>query len=202
MTQGAQTGALWWPGWMGYDAGWGRFKSEGTWLIHADVRQKSTQYYKSIILKLKIKTIKFNIKWIDQIRSDQSLSRVQLFATPWITARQASLSITNSRRSLRLTSIESVMPSSHLILCCPLLLLPPILKWHFQQIQNSSKFNCFTATVRLAVSVSLYFTNKLRRWQGSVQKVVLAQEPKIKDRITDGNSPVSTTQQEPLAGLI
>ena len=62
----------------------------------------------------------------DQIRSDQSLSRVQLFATPWIAAFQASLSITNSRSSLRLTSIESVMPSSHLILCCPLLLLPPI----------------------------------------------------------------------------
>ena len=52
--------------------------------------------------------------------SVQSLSRVWLFATPWITARQASLSITNSWSSLRLTSIESVMPSSHLILCCPL----------------------------------------------------------------------------------
>ena len=62
----------------------------------------------------------------DQIRSDQSLSHVRLFATPWITARQASLSITNSRSSLRLKSIESVMPSSHLILCQPLLLLPPI----------------------------------------------------------------------------
>ena len=47
------------------------------------------------------------------IRSDQSLSRVRLFATPWIAARQASLSITNSRSSLRLTSVESVMPSSH-----------------------------------------------------------------------------------------
>ena len=58
--------------------------------------------------------------------SVQSLSRVRLFATPWIAARQASLSITNSQSSLRLTSIESVMPSSHLILCCPLLLLPPI----------------------------------------------------------------------------
>ena len=46
-------------------------------------------------------------------------------ATPWIAARQASLSINNSRSSLRLTSIESVMPSSHLILCCPLLLLLP-----------------------------------------------------------------------------
>ena len=55
------------------------------------------------------------------------LSRVWLFATPWIAARQASLSITNSRSSLRLMCIELVMPSSHLILCRPLLLLPPIL---------------------------------------------------------------------------
>ena len=59
--------------------------------------------------------------------SVQSLSLVRLFATPWIAAGQASLSIINSRRSLRLTSIESVMPSSHLILCRPLLLLLPIL---------------------------------------------------------------------------
>ena len=58
--------------------------------------------------------------------SVQSLSSVWLFATPWIAARQASLSITNSRSSLRLMSIESVMPSSHLILCRPLLFLPPI----------------------------------------------------------------------------
>ena len=58
--------------------------------------------------------------------SVQSLSRVQLFATPWATARQASLSITTSRSLLKLMSIESVMPSSHLILCHPLLLLPPI----------------------------------------------------------------------------
>ena len=59
-----------------------------------------------------------------QFRSVQSLSRVRLFATPWIAARQASLSITNSRSLPKLTSIESVMPSSHLILCRPLLLLP------------------------------------------------------------------------------
>ena len=58
--------------------------------------------------------------------SVQLLSRVRLFATPWTAARQASLSITNSRSSLRLMSIESVMPSSHLILCRPLLLLSPI----------------------------------------------------------------------------
>ena len=63
-------------------------------------------------------------------RSDQSLSRVRLFATPWIAAHQASLSIINSRSSLRLTSIESVTPSSHLILCRPLLLLPPIPLFH------------------------------------------------------------------------
>ena len=62
----------------------------------------------------------------DHITSDRLLSRVRLFATPWIAARQASLSITNSWSSLRLTSIELVMPSSHLILCHPLLLLPTI----------------------------------------------------------------------------
>ena len=68
------------------------------------------------------------IQWehILQFSSVAQLSRVWLFVTPWITARQASLSITNSRSSLKLTSIESVMPSSHLILCCPLLLLPRI----------------------------------------------------------------------------
>ena len=64
---------------------------------------------------------------IFQFSSFQSLSHVQFFATPWIAAHQASLSITNSRSSPRLMSIESVMPSSHLILCCPLLLLPLIL---------------------------------------------------------------------------
>ena len=58
--------------------------------------------------------------------SVQLLSRVWLFATPWATARQASLSITNSRSLLKPMSTESVMPSNHLILCRPLLLLPPI----------------------------------------------------------------------------
>ena len=61
-----------------------------------------------------------------RISSVHSLSHVQLFATAWIAACQASLSITNSQSSLRLTSIKSVMPSSHLILGRPLLLLPPI----------------------------------------------------------------------------
>ena len=64
--------------------------------------------------------------WSVQFSSVQLLSRVRLFATPWTAARQASLSITNSRSSLKLMSIESVMPSSHLILCHPLLLPPSV----------------------------------------------------------------------------
>ena len=71
-------------------------------------------------------TRKFHILPSVQFSSVQSLSHVRLFVTPWIAARQASLSITNSRSSPRLTSIESVMPFSNLILCRPLLLLPSI----------------------------------------------------------------------------
>ena len=66
-------------------------------------------------------------RWVEvHFSSVQSLSRVRLFATPWIAARQATLSITNSWSLPKLMSIESVMPSSHLILCHPLLFLPPI----------------------------------------------------------------------------
>ena len=71
------------------------------------------------------RTPRKKIRIMYQFSSVQSLSRARLFETPWITARQASLSITSSRSSLKLTSIESVMPSSHLILCRSLL-LPPI----------------------------------------------------------------------------
>ena len=63
---------------------------------------------------------------IFQLSSVQSLSCVRLFATPWTAARQASLSITNSQSSPKLMSIESMMPSNHLIFCHPLLLLPSI----------------------------------------------------------------------------
>ena len=63
---------------------------------------------------------------LSQFSSDQLLSHVRLFVTPWTAALQASLSITNSWSLLKLTSIESMMPSSHPILCCPLLLLPSI----------------------------------------------------------------------------
>ena len=74
----------------------------------------------------------FNLLWsstdlkLVQFSLVQSLSRVRLFTTPWIAAQQASLSITNSRSSLKLTFIELVMPSSHLIPWHPLFLLPPI----------------------------------------------------------------------------
>ena len=70
--------------------------------------------------------MKTSVKYI-QFSSVQLLSRVKLFATPWIAARQASLSITNSQSLPKPMSIKSMMPSSHLIICCPLLLLPPIL---------------------------------------------------------------------------
>ena len=76
---------------------------------------------------LEVSRYLMNIGWMNesvQFSSVQSLSRVQLFATPWTTACQPSLSITNSQSLLKLVSIESVMPSNHLILCRPLLLLP------------------------------------------------------------------------------
>ena len=74
-----------------------------------------------------------------QFSSVHLLSRVRLFATPWITAHQASLSITNSQSSLRFTSIESVMPSSHLILGRPLYLLPSIFP-NIRVFSNESAF--------------------------------------------------------------
>ena len=92
-----------------------------TWSVNQALRQLIfLLFWKR---QVKIKMLSTFAKLFSSVRS---LSCVRLFATPWIAARQASLSITNSRSSLQLTSIESVMPSSHLILCHPLLLLPPI----------------------------------------------------------------------------
>ena len=81
---------------------------------------------KSINVIYHINKLKNKKHMIISISSVQSLSCVRLFATPWRAACQASLSITNSRSLLKLMSIDSVMPSNHLILCCPLLLPPPI----------------------------------------------------------------------------
>ena len=82
------------------------------------------------LVSLHLRWVKTHIKWLHvfiYISSVQfSRSVVSNSATPWIAAHQASLSITNSQSLLKLMPIELVMPSSHLILCCPLLLLPPI----------------------------------------------------------------------------
>ena len=81
----------------------------------------------SLCLVLSVSSGRYSKMYVHhQFSSVQSLSHVRLFVTPWITAHQASLSITNSQSLFKLMSIESVMPSSHLILCCPLLLLLPI----------------------------------------------------------------------------
>ena len=94
--------------------------------------------------------------------SVQSLSQVQPFATPWTAARQASLSITNSRSLLKLMSIESVMPSNHLILCHLLVLLPSI----FPGIRVSPVSQFFTSrgqTTGVSISASV-FPKNIQDW--------------------------------------
>ena len=86
--------------------------------------------------------------------SVQLLSHVRLFATPWISACQASLSITNSRSSLRLMSIESVMPSSHLILCRLLLLLPSVFL-SIKIFSNKSPLHRGGQSIRTSASASV-----------------------------------------------
>ena len=83
-------------------------------------------FYSPDIMRGTETKIFYRDKVLHTLCSVQSLSRVPLFAPPWIAAHQASLSITNSRSLLKLMSLELVMPSSHLILCRPLLLLSPI----------------------------------------------------------------------------
>ena len=84
----------------------------------------------------------------------QSLSCVQLFVTPWTAARQASLSITNSWSLLKFMSIKSVMPSNHLILCCPLLLLPSIFPTS-GSFQMSQFFASGSQSIRVSASASV-----------------------------------------------
>ena len=99
-------------------AGWQAYLTQVPWF-------SQSPYSQQLLFCLFNRHIERYPKWYLQFGSVQSLSRVRLFATPWIAARQASLSI-NSQSSLKLMSIKSVMPSSHLILCHPLFLLPPI----------------------------------------------------------------------------
>ena len=86
--------------------------------------------------------------------SVQSLNHVQLFVTPWTAARQISLSITNSQSLLKLMSIKLVMPYNHLILCCPLLLLPAI----FPSIR------AFSVLLRWSKCMGLGFVKKSKPW--------------------------------------
>ena len=104
-----------------------------SWEIYYDLIMKlMTRKVKLYLILEKIDTGTMHDSWFSnnarryQFSSVQSLSRVHLFATPWIAACQASLSITSSQSLPKLMSIESVMSPSHLILCRPLLLLPPI----------------------------------------------------------------------------
>ena len=93
-------------------------------LTHATTRMKLDGIMLSDIVSHMHKKIHYDSIYMRYFSSVQSLSRVQLFLTPWTAARQASLSITNSCSSFKLISIESVMPSNHPILCRPLLLPP------------------------------------------------------------------------------
>ena len=105
---------------------------------------------------------------LHQFSSVQSLSHVQLFATPWIAALQASLSITNFQNLLKLMSIESVMPSSHLILCHhPLLLLPSIFSasGSFPMSQFfTSGGQSIGASISTSTFQSIFRTDFLKDW--------------------------------------
>ena len=101
-----------------------------------------------------------------QFSSVQSLSRVRLFATPWIAARQASLSITNSRSPPKPMSIESVMPSNHLILCRPLLLLPLIFP-SVRVFSNESALRISGQSIGVSASTSVLPMN-IQDWLPSL----------------------------------
>ena len=94
--------------------------------------------------------------------SVQSLSRVQLFATPWIAVHQASLSIINSRSLLKFMSIESVIPSSHLILCHPLLLLPSVFP-SIRVFSNESVLHIRWQSIETSASASVLPVN-IQNW--------------------------------------
>ena len=99
------------------------------------------------------------IQWkITKHGSVQSLSHVRLFATPWTAACQASLSITNSQSLLKLISIKLLMPSNHLILCCPLL-LPPSIFPSIGVFSNESVLYIGSQSVRVSASSSVLPTN-------------------------------------------
>ena len=124
------------------------------------------------ICDLLIASIIFNVfthSALFDFSSVQSLSHVWVFETPWTAAHQASLSITNSRSSPKFMCIELVIPSSHLILCRPLLLLPPILH-SFRIFSNESTLRMRWESIRVSASASVLPINiqdwSPLRWTG------------------------------------
>ena len=108
-----------------------------------------------------------------QFSSVQLLSRVRLLATPWIAARQASLSITNSHSLPKLMSIESVIPSNHLILCHPLLLLPsvfPSIRVFSSKPIRWPKYWSFSFSIILPMNVQGWFPLGLTGWISLLSK--------------------------------
>ena len=147
----------------------------------------------------------------DQIGSDQSLSCVRLFATPWIAARQASMSITKSRSSLRLMSIESVMPSSHFILCCPFSSCPQSLPAS-ESFPMSQLFTWGGQSTRVSALAS-FLPKKSQGWSPSEWTGWISLQPKGLSRVfsnttvqkhqflgaqpsSQSNSPIHTWPQE------
>ena len=109
------------------------------------------------------------------LSSVQSFSCVRLFATPWTAARQASLSITSSRSLLKLMSIESVMPSNHLILCCPLLFLssvfPSIRVFSSELALRIRRPKYWSFSISLCNEYSGFSSFRLERFELAVQVV-------------------------------
>ena len=117
------------------------------------------QYFGQLMQRTDSLENTFRLGKTESVQSVQSLSRVRLFATPWTAAGQASLPNTNSWSLFKLMSIESVMPSNHLILCRPPLLLPSILLnlllpliWSFQMSQF---FTSGSQSIRVSASASV-----------------------------------------------
>ena len=152
----------------GHRTGKGQFPFQSPKKAMPKNAQATTQLHSSHTLVkwcLKFSKPGFSNTWTvnfqGHISSVQSLSRVRLFATPWIAARQASLSITNSWSLLKLMSINSVMPSNHLILCCPLL-LPSI----FHSIRVFFRVSVFC--IRWQTGSSAFSETSLNIWKFTI----------------------------------
>ena len=137
---------------------------------------------------------KIKNRTIIQLSSVQSLSRVQLFVTPWTAARQDSLFITNSQSLLRLMSIESVMPSNHLILCHPLL-LPTSIFPNIRVFSNESVLASGGQNIGVSVSASVLSMN-IQGWSPSEWTGWISLQSKGLSRVFSN----TTVQKHPFFG--